>query len=288
MYDEFSKRDLDWTGNSYLVSVLKEPATMVRRKSGLAISPLTRFGASRLAALAEQSGKSANTSDLVTKANKEISARFGIRNSIFSIRNTFSNRAEVIDNAPEISEVPMDFDNPSDPNVISQKAILGGISVIANQTQDVSGYSSTDVDEVLDTFSSYIASGRNDGKDTAGNVLTIPGSDVPLGNNAVSSVINSAVGTYIQSGGANEIGVPISTINSIISFVDSIPDPTATLPADTTPPQVLSYSPANATTNVPQNTTITIVFDETIDTSSTSLNAQSSDGTCRGTVQVSV
>ena len=287
MYDEFSKRDLDWTGNSYLVSVLKEPATMVRRKSGLAISPLTRFGASRLAALAEQSGKSANTSDLVTKANKEISARFGIRNSIFSIRNTFSNRAEVIDNAPEISEVPMDFDNPSDPNVISQKAILGGISVIANQTQDVSGYSSTDVDEVLDTFSSYIASGRNDGKDTAGNVLTIPGSDVPLGNNAVSSVINSAVGTYIQSGGANEIGVPISTINSIISFVDSIPDPTATLPADTTPPQVLSYSPANATTNVPQNTTITIVFDETIDTSSTSLNAQSSDGTCRGTVQVS-
>lgn len=287
MYDEFSKRDLDWTGNSYLVSVLKEPATMVRRKSGLAITPLTRFGASRLAALAEQSGKSANKSDLVTKANKEISARFGIRNSIFSIRNTFSNRAEVVDNAPEISEVPMDFDNPSDPNVISQKAILGGISVIANQTKDVSGYSATDVDEVLDTFSSYIASGRNDGKDASGNILTIPGSDVPLGNNALSSVINSAVGTYIQSGGASEIGIPITTINSIVSFVDAIPDPTATLPSDTTPPQVVSYSPANATTNVPQNATITIVLDEAIDTSTTSLNAQSTDGTCRGTVQVS-
>ena len=144
MYDEFSKTDLDWSGDSFLVSVMNEPSIQKRKQSGLSITPLTRFAAGRLEALVGNvSSDSNNLNSLVSKSNKEIASRFGIRRtSLFSkiTENVFSkteSTSTANDDFPEISEVEIDFDNPNDKNAVAQKAILGGLSVIANQTRGV-------------------------------------------------------------------------------------------------------------------------------------------------------
>ena len=294
MYDEFSKTDLDWSGDSFLVSVMNEPSIQKRKQSGLSITPLTRFAAGRLEALVGNvSSDSNNLNSLVSKSNKEIASRFGIRRtSLFSkiTENVFSkteSTSTANDDFPEISEVEIDFDNPNDKNAVAQKAILGGLSVIANQTRGQSNVSTSNVEGVIDTFSRYVSSGRNDGRDKDGNILTIPGSDVPLGNNAITSVISTAINTYIQSGGAEEIGVSATQITSTITLQDKLPDAVVNTIGDITPPEVLSFSPANDATNILPNASITVTFNEPIDTSITSINTQATNGTCRGTIQVS-
>ncbi|MCX7999110.1 MAG: hypothetical protein N3A69_09205 [Leptospiraceae bacterium] len=44
MYDEFSRQDISWTGNSFLVSVMNEPSVSKRERKGLSLTPFTRFG----------------------------------------------------------------------------------------------------------------------------------------------------------------------------------------------------------------------------------------------------
>lgn len=56
-------------------------------------------------------------------------------------------------------------------------------------------------------------------------------------------------------------------------------------PASTTPPNVISLTPANNSTNVPVSSPILIVFDKAMDL--TTLTINSTDGPCTGNVQVS-
>jgi hypothetical protein len=56
-------------------------------------------------------------------------------------------------------------------------------------------------------------------------------------------------------------------------------------PASTTPPNVISLTPANNSTNVPVSTPILIVFDKAMDLTTLTMNA--TDGPCTGNVQVS-
>jgi hypothetical protein len=56
--------------------------------------------------------------------------------------------------------------------------------------------------------------------------------------------------------------------------------------APTTPPNVISLTPTNNSTNVPVSTPIIIVFDKAMDLTTLTMNA--TDGPCTGNIQVSV
>ncbi|HNI96081.1 MAG TPA: putative Ig domain-containing protein [Leptospiraceae bacterium] len=219
MYDEASKADISWTGAVSMTMIIKEPIGGAS-KTGLNLTPLSRFAAARLQSIAKNNSTGSRLDEQVTYANKQIAVQFGLHKG-FAKKNALT-RADSssidLDSIPDILDEGIKLDIGTDSNAKYVKALLGGFSVIAKNTKKAdANLTATDVEAVMQAFEKDLADGTADGKNESGeNLLIQNGSG--LGAFPLTSTLQNAVSTYIQSD--SSLGLTVADAASL-SFVQS-------------------------------------------------------------------
>ncbi|MCB1179661.1 MAG: putative Ig domain-containing protein, partial [Leptospiraceae bacterium] len=222
MYDEKSKKDISVTdANSLNLShILREDTLTANKKSGMFLSPFSRMLMTRVQTL-KKANPSSNIGDLTKKAGRELVIRFGL--SKLSTRDVRANITE--ENYPELDSLSLNLENPSDSSSKQYLMILAGLSQLGNKYKTGSDVSSKDIDKMINLFSSDIADGKFDGKDSSGSTLTLPDGK-EMGADALTNLILPAIQEFIKEGGAIGTGSTPITISaedlSSISFQDSV------------------------------------------------------------------
>ncbi len=219
MYDEATKADISWTGSVSMTMILKEPIGGAS-KSGLNLTPLSRFAAARLQSIAKNNSTGSRLDEQVTFSNKQIAVQFGLHKG-FTKKNA-SVRADSstidLDSIPDILDAGINLDSTTDSNTKYVKALLGGFSVIAkNSKKAESNLSSDDTEKVMQAFEKDFADGNADGKNITGEAIIIQ-NGAALGSSPLTSTLQSAISSYIASD--SSLGLTASDTASL-GFVQS-------------------------------------------------------------------
>lgn len=202
VYDEVSKKTLSWTGSSSMTVIVKEPT--VRSKSGINMTPLSRFAASRFQSIARDNSDSSYLNAQLTYSNKQIITQFAL-NTAFrknaDLKGLSRTSAVDMNSFPDFFDDGIDLDDNTNSTAKYMKALFGAFSQIANSTKDSSSVSSDDIEQVLSVYEQDLADGSADGNDKNGTALTIPNQSgsTSLGVNPLSTTLQSALSSYAAS-----------------------------------------------------------------------------------------
>ncbi|MDX1958050.1 MAG: LamG domain-containing protein [Leptospiraceae bacterium] len=248
MYDEATKKDISLSSKSFSITkITRETNATDGTRSGINASPFSRMISSRLISLIKQNPKR-DVSSLLTRAGREVVARFGINTGFSATRLKTSSVSEA--NYPELENIPMNLSNPN--NDASKKFILiqAGFSKLGNRFKKSANVSTDDMQAVVKAFSDDFEDGVFDGVDSSGKQVVVGTTGIALGANAITNLLLPAMQEFLQQGGVLNLGSGTSgTISTnelaSISFLD-----TATI-TSTDPSLVISSTSTAVTVTAP-------------------------------------
>lgn len=254
VYDEVSKKTLSWTGSSSMTVIVKEPA--VRSKSGINMTPLSRFAAARFQSIAKDNSDVSYLNAQLTYSNKQIITQFALntafrRNSDGS-RNLSRASAVDMNTVPDYFDDGIDLDDNTNSTAKYMKALFGAFSQIANSTKDSTSVSSDDIEQVLTAYEQDLADGSADGTDKNGTALTISGQSgsASLGVNPLTSTLQTALSSYAASD--SSLGLTAADIANISflqtpTFIQPVPGISYTSPVSLNYPDTIYMFTQNQT-----------------------------------------
>jgi hypothetical protein len=260
MFDESLGQNIDWVGDVFLESIIKEPGGLTQK--GMVTSPFSRMAA-RSFAKTMQVGVDASIANSVAEASsRQVVAMFGLNRSLVkaSRSNNFSmsslkNILSRDTSTPSLDDIPYDFSRANDPYTEKFLLVSSGISALANQLAEQEAKSkgiriprgsrnSDAIERVINGFADVVSSGgRNRG--ALGEIIkratgrtNLP-SDFAL--NPLQSAMQTAILTYLtNSGGASRFGISVEEITT--NFVMSSVPPPGLMPDLGLAPSFLSYT----------------------------------------------
>lgn len=243
IYDEVSRKTVSWSGSASMTIIMKEPSA--RSKSGINMTPLSRFAASRFQSIAKDNTDSSYLNAQLTYSNKQIITQFALntafRRNADGIKDFTKASAIDMNSIPDFFDDGIDLDDNANSTVKYMKALFGAFSQIANSTKDSSTVSSADIEQVLIAYEQDLSDGSADGNDKNGTALTVQSQSgtTALGINPLSSTLQSALSSYVTSD--SSLGLTSADIANI-SFLQA---PTFVQPVpgiSYTPPVSLNYT----------------------------------------------
>ncbi len=231
VYDEKSAKYIAWKDAKPMETILNESSLISsagrKTRSSLHLTPFSKIAVARIAELAKTNSSMENLSTLTSRANREITIRFGLSGAV---------KSKSLSDAdyPDLNELGASFENPDDPTALKMKMILAGISQVAYNTRDSeSGSSQSDIDQVIEGFANDGADGLFDGITASGSSIQISGiKPLTLTSNSLSDNLLTAVSQFISEGGSLSISpndpkpstpVTAATVAGTISFNGTAP-----------------------------------------------------------------
>ncbi len=231
VYDEKSSKYIAWKDAKPMETILNESSLVSsagrKTRSSLHLTPFSKIAVARIAELAKNNSSMENISTLTSRANREITIRFGLSGAVKS-------KALSDSDYPDLNELGASFENPDDPTALKMKMILAGISQVAYNTRDSeSGTAQSDIDQVIEGFANDGADGLFDGKTSSGSSVQISGiKPLTLTSNSLADNLLPAVSQFISEGGSLSISpddpkpntpVTAATVSGSISFNGTAP-----------------------------------------------------------------
>ncbi len=280
MYDEKSGKKINWTDSeSTLITVMNEPTAYTngkKTKSRLALSPLSSLGIKRIEELAKSNTDPSLLSSITKRANKEITFRLGLKNSLSGreIQNNDILSKSVSDrDIEDINDLNIDIDDSSDPAAVRMRLLLAGFSQLAyeNRKDKTGGTTDQDISSVIKAFAEDAADGVFDGQNSAGAQVQIGSSGTSLGGNSLSEKLLPAIQNYVSQGGSLAVSpgetvpsVSTASVNSSVSFLDTATLLTAEPIINAVPLDMPVFSILPGTYSTPQYISITGISDAKI------------------------
>ncbi len=256
IYDEVSRKTVSWSGSTSMTVIMKEPSA--RSKSGINMTPISRFAASRFQSIAKDNTDSSYLNAQLTYSNKQIIAQFALntafRKNTEGIKNFTKASAIDMNSIPDYIDDGIDLDDNANSTAKYMKALFGAFSQIANNTKDSSTVSSADIEQVLSAYEQDLSDGSADGNDKNGTALTVQSQSgtTALGINPLTSTLQSALSSYITSD--SSLGLTSADIANISflqapTFIQPVPGMNYTAPVSLSYPEAVYFFTQNQTTS---------------------------------------
>jgi hypothetical protein len=208
VFDEKLNADVSVTDPLNLINIVSENSFSGSKRSGIFLSPFSKMLTDRVQILRKEAGQSSDMKRIIQRASKEVVIRFGL-NKGFSSK--FVSKQLSDSDYPELNDIPLGTSNTDE----SKKflTLLAGFSQLANKNKSGTSLTSKDIESVITSFSEDFSDGVFDGKDSKGQTVMMGGK--PLGANALSNQLLSAVKEFVQEGGQIDLwpGQPPLTIS---------------------------------------------------------------------------
>ncbi len=212
------QREIPWVGqNNFQVLVMPEPSTTSRSAFSVISTPFNRMASRRLERLAKGNTDPSKTAEHLKTANRQIVSQFGLSRGL----SKSATRASSVELAtPELTSIPIDFSNPSDPTTLKFTIMIGGLHKLAIPEKPDS------YNDVVKVVSEYLSSGTGNSVGEDGKPILLPkdepangGSGKPLSEgNSLSSQVAAAVNSFVADKAA-ELGIPAESIAAITAQV---------------------------------------------------------------------
>jgi hypothetical protein len=212
------QKEITWVGqNNFQVLIMPEPSSTTRSAFSVISTPFNRMASRRLERLAKGNTDPSKTAEHLKTANRQIVSQFGLSRGL----SKSMSRASSLELAtPELTSIPIDFSNPSDPTTLKFTVMIGGLHKLAIPEKPDT------YNDVVKVVSEYLSSGTGNSVGEDGKPILLPkdepangGSGKPLSEgNSLSSQVAAAVNSFVADKAA-ELGIPAESIAAIAAQV---------------------------------------------------------------------
>ena len=208
------QKEITWVGqNNFQVLIMPEPSSTSRSAFSVISTPFNRMASRRLERLAKGNTDPSKTAEHLKTANRQIVSQFGLSRGL---SKGLSRPSSLELATPELTSIPIDFSNPSDPTTLKFTVMIGGLHKMAIPEKPDT------YNDVVKVVSEYLSSGTGNSVGEDGKPILLPkdqpangGSGKPLSEgNSLSSQVAAAVNSFVADKAA-ELGISPESVASI-------------------------------------------------------------------------